>query len=802
MSQLVAALIREYRQARDKAIFDAYQNGGEFEGKPVTDQALLDYIQQRRDMFTKDDPLWDQWNNTLIQQKFTIGESKSSLAYQEAVAKAKEAYDANKDAVAYNKALVSAAGDVAAFYKSALGSATPDSQFYRELEGKLAEWQARAADAQKAVDSSSAASGGSGGGSGGGGGGTSKASLTKTAQAAGDALQNSLASWLYVDQAIRVALSRAGYQLGPNDPVTAVGADVIQKLFASGSVGFGVDVWNQVATDLDAAYATAIDAYKAAGQNYVTLIKQKQDFDTETLTKIGSLDETVRAEVIYTNLQRALTDANGDPSLIAKAYADAKAGIGDLLSAATTAGADPDLIAALHNDYVGLDGGNPTGFGLIDLINEANAKSGQSPLEFGLPDKGVTSGAAQMSADVLATKVNQQLLASGQGYLVQSSNGSLTVVDSKVQPPGGLDPAYQQTVIVSGGQPVAAYLNGTPVYSTQTLDANGQPVDPRTAVAGGKQTETLIGYHYSYTLNGRLTEAWGIINPTGQITFVTKNPWLGLASEVRNGDGAVTRINVSTRTATGDVIEPGATIPSVVATATPSLVIDPAVTPLLRKDPTKAAELVNAGVISISTFATALTGSSAFITANPSATTDDVLTWMKTQQATSQDAGYLAQRAGERGTDTGGAPTTATATSLLSQQQYPGNLLQQRIYDALGLVAQNIINPLGTDRVTTPEAPPTYKGTDADFGPVASPTVSPYTGFTVAQPIATTAPAPTAPTGGTLVGGTVIYPTAPAPTTTPTINPYTGFTTSTVPTATISQPPTTSKTYSGGYSAI
>src|SRR6185437_14513007 len=100
-------------------MFDAWQNGGTFDGKPVTDSRILAYIQTRRDGFSKDDPLYSEWNNSLIQHKFSIGESKIGLAFKQGKV---------------------SAGAVANFYNQQLKSIPQDSQFYRDVAGRAAQW--------------------------------------------------------------------------------------------------------------------------------------------------------------------------------------------------------------------------------------------------------------------------------------------------------------------------------------------------------------------------------------------------------------------------------------------------------------------------------------------------------------------------------------------------------------------------------------------------------------------------------------------------------------------------------------
>ena len=59
----IVALMEAYERQRDSNIIDAWQNGGEFEGRPVTDERLMQWYKTRRSQFTKDDPEYDYWDH-------------------------------------------------------------------------------------------------------------------------------------------------------------------------------------------------------------------------------------------------------------------------------------------------------------------------------------------------------------------------------------------------------------------------------------------------------------------------------------------------------------------------------------------------------------------------------------------------------------------------------------------------------------------------------------------------------------------------------------------------------------------
>jgi hypothetical protein len=134
---LIAALLREQQQATDRAAFDAYQNGGKFQGKPMTDARFIAYLKGRRDGYTKGEPDWDIWNNRVIQTRFSVGEQEIGLKFK--------------------RGQVSA-GAVAAWYRRQLEGIPRNSEFYRTVAGRAADWAKAASSAARGAASASARS--------------------------------------------------------------------------------------------------------------------------------------------------------------------------------------------------------------------------------------------------------------------------------------------------------------------------------------------------------------------------------------------------------------------------------------------------------------------------------------------------------------------------------------------------------------------------------------------------------------------------------------------------------------------
>ena len=123
LSSAIAALLREMQQQEDQNFIDAWKNGGEVDGKPVNDARLLAHFRKRRNALSKDDPLWDEWDNRITQYTFAIEESKMSLKWDQG--KVSEA-------------------QMSAFYRKWAHKATKNSEFRRTLESSAAKWAASA----------------------------------------------------------------------------------------------------------------------------------------------------------------------------------------------------------------------------------------------------------------------------------------------------------------------------------------------------------------------------------------------------------------------------------------------------------------------------------------------------------------------------------------------------------------------------------------------------------------------------------------------------------------------------------
>jgi hypothetical protein len=65
----------------DRNIAEAWENGGEVDGKKITDEDLLAHFRDRRDKVATNDPLWEYYDNLLRNYEFNIADSKMTLQY-------------------------------------------------------------------------------------------------------------------------------------------------------------------------------------------------------------------------------------------------------------------------------------------------------------------------------------------------------------------------------------------------------------------------------------------------------------------------------------------------------------------------------------------------------------------------------------------------------------------------------------------------------------------------------------------------------------------------------------------------
>lgn len=112
-------MMREYWNTQENIMVSAWRDGGEVDGKPVTDERLLEFWKTRRDSVQTDDPLWDYYDQQMSQYKFAIEESKVGLAYAQHKMSARA---------------------VANWYKGQAGNYSKNSEMWRTVMGQAAKF--------------------------------------------------------------------------------------------------------------------------------------------------------------------------------------------------------------------------------------------------------------------------------------------------------------------------------------------------------------------------------------------------------------------------------------------------------------------------------------------------------------------------------------------------------------------------------------------------------------------------------------------------------------------------------------
>lgn len=488
LTQIIAGLMREQRQAEDRAAFDAWQNGGEYKGKPMTDARILAYAKGRRDMMATDDPLWDEWNNTLIQTKFSIGEQKIGLSFQQGKV---------------------GAGAVAAWYRSQLSKIPKDSAFYRTVAGRAAEWAKSAAGSAR----------GSARGAAGQALETRYERLTRRIQAA-DALE----------AAIEQEARRRGVLYG-NGSLSQADATAVEAMFDGGLLVNGVQVtyddWRQTALDRYGAWVRMGDVYRAKGWD-PTKLHDDQQKALRTLTGINAVDDKAKYELARDLWLRRIDGAQGDPDAIARATADYDAALAGIhASASSPTGKqenDPDFLGGLLNERSALQG-KYVGPSVATITGQAESDD-----------------AEKTATDIVENAIALKALNNGTGRLVQDEPGGQYFVDTDPWGTIDMDPGYQTTVVYINGKLREVALKGVPVRSAMLVAPDGSVV-PVDQIEGSIQKYLDSGYAesdggqtvgYVYT-TGRGQTTFGVYDANGVLKFTDENPFTSWAPNREGG---------------------------------------------------------------------------------------------------------------------------------------------------------------------------------------------------------------------------------------------------------------------------
>jgi hypothetical protein len=523
MSSFIASLYREQLARDDQNIFDAYKNGGLFHGKPVTDQLIEKYTKTRRDTYTKDDPLYDQWNNTLIQTRFSIGEQKISLLYKQGKV---------------------GAGAVAAYYRGQLSKIPHDSAFYRDVAGRAAEWAKAGATAARGHAR-----------------GRAHASLdAKLAKSQGDAALFDAAT-----TAIETLARRAGLIFGTRATWADANANDLMGLLDHAGMTLPdgrkltYGVWQGLALKRAAAFDSEIRIKDQAGRGTKMLRKARATFVGSTLGELNAIDDRGQYETLHSQFEQDVQAAKNDPARQLEITRDYLAGLKTLLGkAASATGVNentPDLIGGLNNEIQSIETGKVVGPNAYDLFE--NRSTGISATRQGDMESTVESLFGDPTKGTLGAVQKNDGLQNGTMYYGQSKYGEpLDVHPLDTSTSSGIDLNQTRAIILVDGEPKSVVMAGKPIEGATYKSKDGTPFDPSklspeelaAAIFRGdvlKDNSKTIGY--VYTNPETPTEhTYGVYNAQGSLTFTDDNPFTGSRSPdgtfVLDPDGSTTSI--------------------------------------------------------------------------------------------------------------------------------------------------------------------------------------------------------------------------------------------------------------------
>jgi hypothetical protein len=559
LTAAIVAAAREYQNMRERNIRDAWQNGGDFEGKKVTDEMLIAFFKEKLKGLSSDDPTANETRNTLVQYEFAIANSKMELKYAQ-----KKATDAQ----------------MAAFYTEWAGKLPTDSEAYRERARLAAGYRDRAIAAARS------------GGGGGRGGGRSKddayydrqTDLYNRTGGAYDSLMG------YVN-----GLAQSGI-IGVSAPVLGVEGETVADLRADEYDATNLQTLLRiVATDptyatwraettaairridpsfngrFDYESITALgkrksagldalaDAAKAAGKkgDYKAYLKAKAEHTNESV-KFATLDEMSAYEQSRVDWMKVISDP--DATLSEKKEATDAYG-STLESLARRAQADGDNIRAgrFNSELLATRG---------EKVNTATLwEESRGTTQAGGGEGG---DAASTAASVIYLNENLSKLTAvdpttGRPLFAQvrldkngiptSGNGDWGVVPISALEPGSV------AFVKAGGDGKASIVTavvGVPVRVVGVIeDQYGVPASSF-GTPGGVQVGTRFNMPDG-------SSAWSYTDSAGETRYTTTNPFLGpSANQTRDGDEIVWRSPL-----------PGAGQPQLPDRFSPSSFVDP-----------------------------------------------------------------------------------------------------------------------------------------------------------------------------------------------------------------------------------
>lgn len=554
LTSTIIAIAEQFQQEREHNLMDAWKNGGIFEGKPVTDDMVLNFWRDRLKDVDKNDPLYDTYHNTLTQTNYAVSESKMSTWY------AKQSGQDPKDD-----------RRMAAFYTSWAAKVPKDSEWYRVLQRDAAQFIRSANAKQKVLDDAAAAKARRGGGGGGGrSGGLTKAQLK--AKAYGDSQTATYVSHEQLGAFLTAQFTTAAKGQGliglgdsqdladfdPNDPGKLL--DVIDGInknpnavvyYTAGGAVTGQAILDQI-KKLDPHFdgKLTIDYYGKAldsqlvGQHLrldlavatnhkgdITAINKSIRGTTETGREANAWGIEKSYQKLRNNFLRTWQDPNATPDSKLEAWTTYSGG---LVALATNKSHPPDMntytrlmaevngdgnVDSLAESFTGLQGTNHSNLtgGTQGDITDTHA----SLQNLAAQHDAVAQGQAVWA---IGTTDSQGVFHPGIG----SEIGAAAPADVQGASPEG---AVQVWVTQHNGKAIPVWVSGKTI-TAQVVDSDGFKV------GATNPNETKVGVAYDVSVEGHTERLYAYKSPGGQTLYTTDPPW-GPQVQVHDTGGAL-----------------------------------------------------------------------------------------------------------------------------------------------------------------------------------------------------------------------------------------------------------------------
>jgi hypothetical protein len=501
LSSTIVSLAREMAALEDSNILNAWEEGGLYKGKKVTDAMLLDHFRKRRDGLSKTDPLWDKWDQALTNYTFSIEESKMSLKY------------------AQHKV---GEGQMAAFYTKWAKKLPTDSEAYRELMRSAAQF----ADA--------ASSGGGGGG--GGGGGNNQAAYDSAVMTSYDRYERKWddANYFMLNAAYRAGILQMTDTADPDDLMDLRGGDEadhqrFMELFdlvqtdpyyadikaAMTEAGMGGLSYAQFLTFADSK-TTGIDARGRIAQEFgddkgaKDALEEKTEFLIQRNT-VADIDEYSAYQQIRRDVDKAVSAGGLSPFEMV----DLLTGYGRRLNQLRASAQSEEDRGFFNNELLALSGRDVVG----PTAYEGNVGGGRNrETADSAYLAGYLADNAAMAEDVNAGRAFLQSSIDDNGQKVW---GTISTADQRLRDTGS-GQVFFNSEGAGDRQSVPTYVPFRPIMVTGKTGA-----DPNTGAALEEvptTTDNLIGM--TYRLNGR--DYYGIYLPGSEgreMRWFTENPF-------------------------------------------------------------------------------------------------------------------------------------------------------------------------------------------------------------------------------------------------------------------------------------